>query len=70
MKPLVTKAYEPPQCGLMFIGTDVQANLGQRVRCSNPAIVQVQIEESGNTAEICKDHLYLFDGRIDWTVKP
>ena len=69
MIPILIKQYEPRlQCGMFVLGTDVQSDLGQKVACSHPATVQVQIERNGNTVNLCKEHYHLFDGRIDWKV--
>lgn len=53
MVPIIIKHYSPPQCGLSVIGKDIQSDYGQKVRCPNPATVLVQIEEDGNTMNLC-----------------
>jgi hypothetical protein len=70
MIPILLKRYElPPQCSMFVVGTDVQSDLGQQVLCSRSATVRVQIEEEGNTVNLCEEHYRLFDGRVDWRVK-
>lgn len=70
MIPVIVKRYTgPPCCGLAVRGRDVQSDDGEIVRCPKPAVVKVQIEEGGNTMNLCEEHLELL-GKFDWEVKP
>jgi len=70
MIPVIVKRYTgPPCCGLAVRGRDVQSDDGEIVRCPKPAVVKVQIEEGGNTMDLCEEHLELL-GKFDWEVKP
>ncbi len=66
MRPVVVERYPVVRCDVMIIGSDIQSDMGQKVRCPNRASVKVQIEADGNTMNTCDEHWHLFDGHIDW----
>jgi len=45
---------KPPRCGRMEMGTDVQSDLGEEVRCENESIVKTRLK-TGQYYDLCEE---------------